>query len=569
MDEVKAEAAHMQKEIIDTVKQKRERLKNLDFFVLDNSIRESTVGQLRSHTLENKIQILEQVRKVGIEHIVVASFSHMTRVDDDFVKYLKDKGEDFTNFYSFSEVCEGSIKDGCYDTETIPVSLQKNHDFGIPNTFFEMDLANEDIEWDTKFTIDEFCQMIYKWMKWTYDNITKDARILFNFRDLPYCMIRETAAERLLYVVRFLSKLPVEHRPFALCFEDPFGEYLPEELEAWTASLRRTMTVNGWKDGKILVHIHQKWDLQTASQLGCLAGGADGVWASLCEEGAALGHACSSITMMNLIRLGNTKVLEKYNCHELRHAAKAVTKITTGREPHPKQVLYGERATDLVFGFLGIGNFNLAKFFGCEAPNRITTLATTDMIIDRMENLFGKCDQFTEQIAMNMKEQMLLDVRSGRKEEYNSAAGLALLFDRSGGKMTEQMADAITKVEDKSSYHKDLIDEIREEWDRWDKRDKEQNDDRLQFDNFYHGFMQPYFGCYRCVTTKKAMRALDIDKDNYVDWKEFLVYVKWALREYPNVENADALMSIVFEKGLMPAMRDERAKSKAFDRIKY
>ena len=31
---------------------------------------------------------------------------------------------------------------------------------------------------------------------------------------------------------------------------------------------------------------------------------------------------------------------------------------------------------------------------------------------------------------------------------------------------------------------------------------------RLQFDNFYHGFMQPYFGCYQCVTTKKAIHAL-------------------------------------------------------------
>jgi len=551
MDEIKAEVARVQKDIKDVKVQKRERLQNLDFFVLDNSIRESTVGQLRSHTLENKIKILEQVRKVGYKHIIIASFSHMTRVDDDFVRYLKDKGEDFTNFYSFSEVTEG-VKDGRYDTETVPVSLQKNCDLGIPNTFFEMDLANEDVEWDTKFTTDDMCQMIYKWMKWTYDHITKDARILFNFRDLPFCMT--VAPDRLLYVVRFLSKLPVEHRPFALCFEDPFGEYLPEELEAWTASMRRTMTANGWNDGKILVHIHQKWDLQTASQLDCLTGGADGVWASLCEEGAALGHACSAITLMNLIRLGNTKVLENFNCVELRNAAKEVTRITTGREPHPKQVLYGERATDLVFGFLGIGDFDVAKFFGCEAPNRITTLATTDMIIDRLENFFGKCSQFTEEIAMKMKEQMLLDVRNGRKEEYNSAAGLALLFDRSGGKLTEKMADAIAKVEVKASYHKQLIAEIREEWDRWDKRDKEQNDGRLQFDNFYHGFMQPYFGCYRCVTTKKAIRALDMDKDNYVDWKEFLVYIKWALNQYPNVENAEALMSIVFEKGLMPAI---------------
>ena len=563
MEEIKAEVARVNAVIKKVKDEKRERLKNLDFFVLDNSIRESTVGQLRSHTLENKLAILEQVKKVGIKDIIVASFSHMTRVDDDFVQYLKDNDYDFSNFYSFSEVTEG-VQNGAYDTETVPVSLKKNRKYGIPNTFFEMDLANEDVEWETKFTSEDMCQLIHKWMKWTYKRIAENARILFNFRDLPLAMT--VAPERLLYVVRFLSKLPLEERPFALCFEDPMGEYLPEELEAWTAAMRRTMTANNWLDGKILVHIHQKWDLQTASQLDCLTGGADGVWASLCEEGAAMGHACSSITMMNLIRLGNTKILEKYNCVHLRNAAKEVTRITTGKPPHPKQVLYGERATDLVFGFIGVGDFDLAEFFGVETPNRMTTLATTDMIVDRLENVFGKDPQFTENMAMKMKELMLTDVRSGRKEEYNSATGLALLFDRAGGKLTEKMSDVISSVAMKSEYHKDLIEEVRKEWDFWDQREAEQKDDRLQFDSFYHGFLQPYFGCYRCATTKKALHALDMDANGYVDWKEFLVYIKWALNQYPNVTGVDELMSITFEKGLVPAMRDERKKQKVFNR---
>ena len=40
---------------------KFQRLRDLDLFVLDNSIRESTVGALRGHTLQNKHDILEQV----------------------------------------------------------------------------------------------------------------------------------------------------------------------------------------------------------------------------------------------------------------------------------------------------------------------------------------------------------------------------------------------------------------------------------------------------------------------------------------------------------------------------
>jgi hypothetical protein len=46
----------------------------------------------------------------------------------------------------------------------------------------------------------------------------------------------------------------------------------------------------------------------------------------------------------------------------------------------------------------------------------------------------------------------------------------------------------------------------------------------LEFDSFYNGFMAPYFACYRCSDTKKAIQALDIDADGSIDWNEFYVY---------------------------------------------
>ena len=46
---------------INDVKEKRKSLKEMELFVLDNSLRESTVGQLRGHTIENKWKIYEQV----------------------------------------------------------------------------------------------------------------------------------------------------------------------------------------------------------------------------------------------------------------------------------------------------------------------------------------------------------------------------------------------------------------------------------------------------------------------------------------------------------------------------
>ena len=50
----------MQKEI-DDANEDNKVLKELDIFVLDNSLRESTVGQLRGHTIENKWKIYNEV----------------------------------------------------------------------------------------------------------------------------------------------------------------------------------------------------------------------------------------------------------------------------------------------------------------------------------------------------------------------------------------------------------------------------------------------------------------------------------------------------------------------------
>ena len=133
--------------------------------------------------------------------------------------------------------------------------------------------------------------------------------------------------------------------------------------------------------------------------------------------------------------MGNKKVLQKYDCTYLRRAAIEVTKIVTGKEPHAKMPIYGERALDLSFDFAGIsgglasgaldeGNdINLAEFFNEEAPLRISTLCSERMIVERLKRLFGENEQFTEETALAMKKQMLADLTENRKEEYMSPFG--------------------------------------------------------------------------------------------------------------------------------------------------
>ena len=184
-------------------------------------------------------------------------------------------------------------------------------------------------------------------------------------------------------------------------------------------------------------------------------------------------------------------------------------------------------------------DFDLAKFFGEEAPRRISTLASADMVLERLKNLFGDLNIFTPSIAEEMKKVMIEDLTGNRKEEYMSKMGLAVLFDRAGGSLNESMRDVIDKVEVKSLHHGELLREVREIWDTWDLQESVelQGDECLEFDSFYNGFMAPYFGCFRCDDTRKGLLAIDMDNDGRVDWNEFTLYLKWALQEYPNIED--------------------------------
>ena len=60
---------------------KQEILREKKMFVLDNSLRESTVGQLRGHTIENKWKIYEQVSlKITYSYLITIKFNKIINV---------------------------------------------------------------------------------------------------------------------------------------------------------------------------------------------------------------------------------------------------------------------------------------------------------------------------------------------------------------------------------------------------------------------------------------------------------------------------------------------------------
>ncbi|XP_033630720.1 uncharacterized protein LOC117292690 [Asterias rubens] len=541
-----------------------ETLRNLDLVVVDNSLRESTVAQLRGHTLQNKWKIYEEVKKCGFNYTIVASFSHMTRVDDVFVQELcaKEK-QNRSGLLSFSELVDGSVvmkkgKDHQVDIPdeyltAVPIGLQKLKSYGVPNAIIEIDLNDGVYNFNlAKFPLEGFCHLLETRIKWCHKNLDPNSQVFVNIRDLAEIMPKDP--ERVFQVVAFLAKLPTEIRPAGVLFEEPEGKTLPEECGAWTKYIRQVMKDNGW-NGHLLVHIHERYGFTEASVMQSLMNGANGIWASVCTEGAFMGHASTCGTIMNLVRFGNTKVLKKFNCKYLRKAAINVTRLTTGKDPAPKQPFYGGRALDYVFS-MTCSQFDLADFFGEKPLIRISTLASDKMICAQLENYFGKDEAFTIEQAHKMKAVMLEDLQANRKEEYMSAVGLAVLFDRAGGSLNKVMLGAIDKMQLKSRHAQNLLAEVRKMWDVWDLKDGEK-DDMLEYDSFYNGFMAQFFGCYKCTDTKKALKAIDMDADGLVDWNEFAVYLKWAIHQYPETKDAEELLDIAFRKGIIPAMHDE------------
>ena len=66
---------------------------------------------------------------------------------------------------------------------------------------------------------------------------------------------------------------------------------------------------------------------------------------------------------------------------------------------------------------------DLADFFQTEAPMRISTLSSERMIVARLKSLFGENELFNEDVAGEMKRNMIKDLEENRKEEYMSEPG--------------------------------------------------------------------------------------------------------------------------------------------------
>lgn len=197
-----------------------------------------------------------------------------------------------------------------------------------------------------------------------------------------------------------------------------------------------------------------------------------------------------------------------------------------------------------------VDRFSLAEFLGVdEPPIRITTLASNRLIVDRLEQLFGDDPSFNDETATAMKAEIMNDLHAGRKEEYTSSTGIAMLYQRATGTITETMTEVILTEKAHCPHQQRLLDESKK---IFEELSDNPESNKVDFAGFYAGYAQAYFGCFTCDVTRSVLDVIDADDDGTIEWDEWRFWLLWALRQYPAITNIDELHEHVFRHGLLP-----------------
>src|SRR3954469_8560149 len=131
------------REVVAGVQAKLQRLREVEPYLIDLSLRENPFGSRVGQTLADKLRILPQLRAFGFKNILLGTLDYALpdepEVDDDFMLHLREHGIDMTGGFAFTDI--GSAKeDGSF---TPSPSQRKLATYGVPNTLHEIYLSRE------------------------------------------------------------------------------------------------------------------------------------------------------------------------------------------------------------------------------------------------------------------------------------------------------------------------------------------------------------------------------------------------------------------------------------------
>ena len=287
---------------------KLEKLRSIEPYFIDLSLRENPVGSNIGQTLADKLRILPKLREFGFANISLGTLDYAMpdelEVDDDFMMYLRDNHIDMSGCFAFTAV--GLVNaQGVFTPDPSMLKLQA---YTVPNTVHEIYLS--DIGMKGMYDVETLRRSLPISVQWLMENIRGDnggaPRIFINIVD--GCDAFAQNFERTCEFLNLMATLPLT----GVTFEDDRGTYLPFQVGAYTAAMRSLLPPSM----KILVHMHAGAGFENASAIEALLNGADGMWAGLPKQAAVIGHASLGEMIANLVRVGNP-AMQAYQLKQL------------------------------------------------------------------------------------------------------------------------------------------------------------------------------------------------------------------------------------------------------------
>lgn len=405
-----------------------ERLRTLDPWLMDATLRENSVGSKMGLTVANKMEILREARSFGFERMVLGALNYSMpdelTVEDDFLIALRDQGVDRKG--GFALVDPGSINaQGVFEPS---ISLERWALYEVPGAMLEVYLAHESLA--GAFDAAGFENDVRASVDWALRH-APGAEVVINVVD--GCDACANHPERFEQALRFFGTLPV----VAVSLEEGRGTFFPFQVGAYCAKARAALP----RGVKLLAHIHAGAGFEGASMMEALLNGADGAWGGLPKRAGVIGHASLGELLANLARVGNPFV-RRHPLEELAPVCSRLALLIDG-EPMPADVpMVGGNAYRIPLAFFRQreGRFMdlPASAIGARCGSRICPAATdAEAVLGRLREVAGESALWTDGLARRMIRLMRQDLRSGLRVVYDEPAELLKLARRADGGFEE------------------------------------------------------------------------------------------------------------------------------------
>lgn len=414
--------------ILAGAQEKIDRLRNLQPYLIDLSLRENPVGARIGQTLADKLAILPRLREFGFRNILLGTLDYAMpdelEVDDDFMMYLRDHQLDMNGCFAFTDIGIAAA-DGTF---TPSPSQRKLQAYGVPNTLHEIYLSKAGMA--GQYDLETLRRSLPASIAWLNANIRGDdggrPRILINIVD--GCDAFAEDPDTACSILSLLADQAIE----GISIEDDRGTYLPFQVGAFVAVARSFLP----PPLKLLVHMHAGGGFENASVIEALLNGADGAWGGLPKRAAIIGHASLGELIANLVRVGNPHMQASYRLDQLLQLATRL-QVLDEEEPVPDDLpILGNNAYRLPLSFFRqqAGRFMdlPPEAIGGAYRYRICAVVSDAAVIaGRLAEVTGQAaESFPEDVLDRMIRLMRRDLRAGKRIAYDEPEQLLQLFAR-------------------------------------------------------------------------------------------------------------------------------------------